>query len=257
MSDSARRRYAALLAAEFRESRREAPPLLLAGDLAHALRPVQRLYEVRHGTSEEAWADFREEVAEALSGGDRDLLPAALAELAAGEKRAGSRSSRDIWRRLWSEVVGGAVVLGLGLMIAFGTARSTLRCERGATAVSCRLQWHALFGALPLRDTGIASLEGADQRRERSGVSGRPDYYRVALTADDGTEVYFLNARGTEKATRTATEQIEAFLAEPSRARFELVVPATGLAPVGDVLLLLGLSFWAYVPYRLWQVWSS
>lgn len=269
MSDptEARRRYAALLAAELRLARPEVGTIGVLGELARELRPALRLFRDRFGESPEAAAVFRAEIARALFDGDETLVAAALGDIGSGRPHATGKARPVPWGRLWTEVVVGCALLGIGLVIGFVAAQATLSCQRSSSAprwctVSCRLQWHVLFGSVPVRDTAIECLGAAEHvRTETTGETSTNVYYRVMLSARDGTERYAMNTAGGHEPTFAATKRIQDFLAAPDQSSLRVVLVPAGrdrwLTWLGDGLLVLGLITVLAVPVQIVRSWSN
>jgi len=247
------RRYAATLAAELRAARPAGTPSVGARDLV----PAYTLFRERFGSSPEATAIFRAEIAGALAGGDEGLVTAALDEI--GSAPHGAAPAPIRWHRLCSDLVVGCLLLGFGLVIGFVAPRVRLDCWRPSSpapcASSCRLYWDVLFGTVPIRDTAIACLQGVEHvRREaagESGTNGTNVYYQVLLSA--GGEPYAMNIAGAHDPTLAAAEQIRTFLAAPDQRTLRVRLRPTGsdkwMARVGDGLLVLGLITVLSVPF--------
>ena len=263
------RRFAGLLAAELRLAR-AGKPLGTPGELARELAPGYLLFKDRFGASEEATAVLRAEIASALGGGDEAdrAVAAALGELGGGRQRGAPERPLLRRRRLWTELVAGCVLLGFGLFIGFITSRATLSCQRppsspgSCATASCRLQWHVLFGAVPIRDTIIDCLERAEQVREEArGERGTNVYYRVMLGARGRAEPYAMNASGEREPTLAVATEIRGFLAARDRPALRAVLAPAGfaawMAVLGDVLLVLGIVTVLSVPFQIARFWLA
>jgi len=265
-STDAMRRFAALLAAELQLAKRSGVPPTSPRDLAPDLRQAYALFKDRFGASEEAAAVFRAEVTTVLAGDHEGLVAAALAEIGSNRRPVAPGGDVLEWRRLRIELVVGCVVVGLGLLIRFPTALATLSCTRPpaspATCATCRLQWHVLFGWVPIRDTAVECLDKVEHvRQEASWDTVNNEYYRVMLSARGEAAAYTMNPSGDRAPTLAAATQIQAFLADPSQPALRVVLSPTGgekwLGWVGDALLILGLITVVSVPLQIGRSWIA